>query len=122
VAVAVTVTVLRQGDPAADFSRLADYADSLRDPATSDDVQESTDELDGGWWDRGTAWRSSWAETQDDTRQLVETASATRDNLLVTVLVTERDVPAAGLAEAESRVDRLVRDQLDAARDVATTS
>lgn len=121
-AVSVTVSTYEAGEPADQFDRLADYADDLVDPATTDDVVEDSAELGDGWWDRGTSWRTSWTQSGSRPEQLVETAAASRDNLLVTVLVIERELAEGSLAEAIERVHRLVEEQLDAALAVATTA
>jgi hypothetical protein len=113
VTVAVTVSVLEQGDPSDDFSRLSDYATGLFEPSAVEDVQESSENLDDGWWSRGTAWRTSWSEAGAAPVQLAETATVTRDNLQVSVIVVERDLAAGALTAAEERVHRLVVAQLD---------
>jgi hypothetical protein len=121
VTVAVTVSVLEQGDPADDFSRLSDYATGLYDPAAVDDVKESTEDLDDGWWSRGTAWRTSWSEAGAAPAQLVETATVLRDNLQVSIVVVERDLDTGALTTAEERVRQLVVDQLGAAEDAVSS-
>lgn len=113
VRVAVTVDVLAEGDPRDNFERLEGYGERLAETGgLGYDVSTSEAELDG-WFSRGRTWRTTWLEGTS-ARHLVETASVSRDNVLVTVLVIERGLAEDALPAAEERVAALVQDQVDA--------
>lgn len=100
-----------------DLDRLRDLDVRTYQGSGASEVDGDTGALDG-WWQEGWYSSASWTEPEQ-VAGFVDTAAVRDDNLLVTVLVTDRWVPAARAEDTARQHAKVVRALLGRAKGLA---